>query len=113
MDKRKRDKKPKQFDAEKNIIAASDKGTYYNQDEWLWEYLCLGLYNEETENIENWFKDSENEETCYEFSETESSDSDISIFQGNDSANNNENSKKTLADYEAYCIISVSFQGKK
>ena len=75
--------------------------------------MCLGLYNEETENIENWFKDSENEETCYEFSETESSDSDISIFQGNDSASSNENSKKTLADYEAYCIISVSFQGKK
>lgn len=36
--------KPEQFNAEKNIIATSDKGSYYNQDEWLREYLFLSLY---------------------------------------------------------------------
>ena len=55
-------KNPIQFDAEKKIPAASDEGSYYNQDEWLQEYLRLVLYDEETEKIENYNADSQNEE---------------------------------------------------
>ena len=85
MDKRKREKHPyaprkKMWHGTKNlnnltqkkkILAANNKGSYYDKEEWLQECLRLGLYDEETEKIENYNTDSEDEETCDKFSETE------------------------------------------